>query len=243
MYIGLNVKYLLFLSDINNCLIFSTDFLNYFNVFLVQTCFIKPHPLSEVLFHDDTRTDGRTDRHKDVNSPFSKFLVWFQWNLNFLERISKSHQIFTYKFCSADGQTERERDGYYEQNITHLVSHSKCAEHLQNNCEISDILTDSAVGITLLSVRLTCINTRSIGWHKCFAIGKTQFQIPSWTSMIVKLIGIFYVYSTYYVTTTSFLTFPLFYDVNIVMWSNEYCENKDNLGTVFMCELAGTVKP
>jgi len=29
------------------------------------------------LFHADTRTDGRTDKHNVANSPFPKFLVWF----------------------------------------------------------------------------------------------------------------------------------------------------------------------
>jgi hypothetical protein len=82
----------------------------------------------------------------------------------FLKRISKSNQIFSYKFFSPDGQTERER----ERRTLRIEYQTfgkplKCAEHLQNNCEISDLLTDSAVGITLLSVRLTCINTRSIG--------------------------------------------------------------------------------
>jgi len=29
------------------------------------------------FFHADTQTDGRTDRHKDANSPFSQFFVRF----------------------------------------------------------------------------------------------------------------------------------------------------------------------
>ena len=61
------------------------------------------------------------------------------------------------------GGRDRERDGYYEANFTVFARHYKCAAHLQKNCEISGLLTDSAADITLLSVRSTQLHTRSIG--------------------------------------------------------------------------------
>jgi len=33
--------------------------------------------VAKELFYADTGTDGRTDRHKVANSPFSQFLFWF----------------------------------------------------------------------------------------------------------------------------------------------------------------------
>jgi hypothetical protein len=52
MYIGLNVKYLLF-----------------------QKCFVKTHPVAEDLFHAEAQTEGRTEKDNDVNSPLFQFLV------------------------------------------------------------------------------------------------------------------------------------------------------------------------
>jgi len=69
MYIGLYIKYFLFLSDFNNYGIFSTDLGK-----IIQTRFIKIHPVAEHLFHAETQTDGRTDRKNDANSPFSQFI-------------------------------------------------------------------------------------------------------------------------------------------------------------------------
>jgi len=31
--------------------------------------------VADDLFHDETKTDGRTDRHNDASSPFSQFFV------------------------------------------------------------------------------------------------------------------------------------------------------------------------
>jgi hypothetical protein len=31
-------------------------------------------PVAEELFHTDTQTEGKTDRHKDANYPFSRFV-------------------------------------------------------------------------------------------------------------------------------------------------------------------------
>jgi hypothetical protein len=62
MYIGLHVKYLLFLPDFNETLIFSTVFEKY----------------SKIKFHDPVaaelfRADRRKDRHDKANSRFSQF--------------------------------------------------------------------------------------------------------------------------------------------------------------------------
>jgi len=72
IYMGLNVKNLLFLSHFNNCSNFQTDFRK-----LRQTNFIKTHSVAEELFHVDTQTDERKDDHNDVNNLFSKALVRF----------------------------------------------------------------------------------------------------------------------------------------------------------------------
>jgi len=64
---GLNVKYLLFLSDFNNCLLFSTNISK-----TTSNKFNKTHPMPEEFFHADTEIDGRTDRQNDANSLFSQ---------------------------------------------------------------------------------------------------------------------------------------------------------------------------
>jgi hypothetical protein len=72
MYIGLHVKYPLFLSDFNETWIFSTLSKN------IQILNVmKMNPVGAGLFHADGRTqrekDGRTDRHDEANSRFSQF--------------------------------------------------------------------------------------------------------------------------------------------------------------------------
>jgi hypothetical protein len=37
--------------------------------------FHKTHPVTEDLFHAEAKTEGRTDKDNDVNSPLSQFLV------------------------------------------------------------------------------------------------------------------------------------------------------------------------
>jgi hypothetical protein len=65
LYIGLRVKYVLFLSDFNETLIFdrfseSTQILNFMNI----------RPVEAELFHSDKRTGGK--RH-EVSSRFLQF--------------------------------------------------------------------------------------------------------------------------------------------------------------------------
>ena len=53
MYIGLHVKYPLFLPDFNETLIFLTEFRKNTRI----SNFIKIHPVRAELFHADGRTD------------------------------------------------------------------------------------------------------------------------------------------------------------------------------------------
>ena len=52
-YIGPYVHYRLFLSDLNNCWIFSA----YLGI-LFETKFMETRPVAEDLFHADTQTEG-----------------------------------------------------------------------------------------------------------------------------------------------------------------------------------------
>jgi len=69
MYIGLRVKYPLFLSDFNKTWIFSADFRKNTQI----SNFMKIRRVGAELFRADGRTDGQTDRHDEANSRFSKF--------------------------------------------------------------------------------------------------------------------------------------------------------------------------
>ena len=65
-YIGLHVKYALFLSHFNETGIFSIDFGKTFKYEISR----KSVPLERKYC---MRTDGRTDRHDEANSRFSQF--------------------------------------------------------------------------------------------------------------------------------------------------------------------------
>jgi len=64
--------------------------------------------------------------------------------------------------------TDREGDEKYEYNFTLSICQYKCAAHLQNSCEISGFPAEIVIDVTLLGVRTTQINMRSIGRHKCY---------------------------------------------------------------------------
>jgi len=61
--IGLHVKCPLFLSDLNETLIFSTDFRKILQI----SNFMKIRPVGAELFH----ADRQTDRHDEANSHLS----------------------------------------------------------------------------------------------------------------------------------------------------------------------------
>jgi hypothetical protein len=64
MYVGLHVTYSLFLSDLNDTSVVSTDFRK-----ILISDFMKIRPVGSDLFH----TDRRMDRHDEGNSRFSRF--------------------------------------------------------------------------------------------------------------------------------------------------------------------------
>jgi hypothetical protein len=71
MYIGLHVKYTLFLSDFNYTWIFSIDFQKSSTV---KFHFKKIRPVGAELFHEDGPTDGRADKRTDM----TKLIVAFR---------------------------------------------------------------------------------------------------------------------------------------------------------------------
>jgi hypothetical protein len=57
-------KVILFLSELNNFIIFPIDLRN-----RIQTSLIKTYPVAEELLHAHTQADGQTDRINFVNNP------------------------------------------------------------------------------------------------------------------------------------------------------------------------------
>jgi hypothetical protein len=68
MYIGLDVKYLLFFSDFNETLTSSTDFRK-----LLKSHFMKISPVGVKLFHAGGYTYRRTDRHDKADGSYLQF--------------------------------------------------------------------------------------------------------------------------------------------------------------------------
>jgi hypothetical protein len=69
MYIGLQVKYPLFLSDFNETWIFFDRFSKNPQI----SSFVKIRPVGAELFLAEGRIDIWTDRHDEDNSSFSQF--------------------------------------------------------------------------------------------------------------------------------------------------------------------------
>jgi len=73
-YIGLNVKYMLFLCDFNDTSLFLKDIRGIFELKLITFC-----PVGAGLLHAYGRTDGQPDRwknqHDEPNSRFSQILL------------------------------------------------------------------------------------------------------------------------------------------------------------------------
>jgi hypothetical protein len=71
MYVSLDVKYPLFLSDFNETWIFPDKFSKNNKI----QNLMKIRPVGAELFHADGRTDRQTytDRHDEANSRFSQF--------------------------------------------------------------------------------------------------------------------------------------------------------------------------
>jgi hypothetical protein len=61
-------------STCNSCqILMKLEFLDRFSRSIQESNFMKIRPVGAELFHADERTDGRTDRHDEVNSCFSQF--------------------------------------------------------------------------------------------------------------------------------------------------------------------------
>jgi hypothetical protein len=70
IYIGLQVKYRLFLSDFNE----TQNFIDRFWKNTPISNFMKIRPVGAESFLADGRTDGRADRHDEANGRLSQFL-------------------------------------------------------------------------------------------------------------------------------------------------------------------------
>jgi len=69
-YIGLHVKYPLFLSDFNEIWIFSRDFRKILK-YQISWKSVQQEPSCSIRM--DKRKDGKTDRHDEANSLCSQF--------------------------------------------------------------------------------------------------------------------------------------------------------------------------
>jgi len=91
MYICPYVQYLLFLTDFNNCWIFSAYLDN-----KIKSNFMKTRPVVEEVFHAEHKlTDAQTDSNNDANCRFSlfckhacKYLMHF---VNWLKKFKNLH--------------------------------------------------------------------------------------------------------------------------------------------------------
>jgi hypothetical protein len=108
-------------------------------------------------------------------------------------------------------------------------------------CDISVLLTHSGDDITLLFVRSTQLLTWSFSRHKCFTSTNHNFKYHSesqsfWISL--RLVCNIH----YYVTTTAFLTLPVYHQLKNAQWADEYSVRKINPDIHLMWELHETVE-
>jgi hypothetical protein len=169
----------------------------------------------------ETQTDGRTDRHNSSNSPFSQIFVRFWWNMYFLDIFSKAQRTFFYKFLVR-------KDRLRGTEITNRISNF-CARPITNALHMYRRPAKFLAFLqTVQSISLYCLSGQH-GYTRCalegtnaFSNGKSQLQITRWNSITLNLTATEHVYTSYYVTNTSFLTLPIHYEVIIAQWTDEY---------------------
>jgi hypothetical protein len=158
--------------------------------------------------------------------------------MNFLERFSKYPQTFPDKFFIAERQPDR---GMYMMNITvelrNYGSPPRMCLKCREVCEMPGFFKRRAADITLLYIRLKQLYTRSIGLFKGFEFGMSQFQLPSWRSVIQKFDNIHFC-----VFTTFFLTLPVYYKLQNAEWFDENIVHNIDPAIHFKRELRVTVK-
>ena len=98
MYLGLYVKYSLFLSRFNKTWIFSTDFRKICNKFSW-----KSFQLDLSFFHCDRQLDGRTGRQRNMARPIVAFRNFSNIKISFLFHVTHIATLFKSLFISLLG--------------------------------------------------------------------------------------------------------------------------------------------
>jgi hypothetical protein len=89
------------------------------------------------------------------------------------------------------------------------------------------------------------VNTATYAVHwltQMIWVQKVHISNTTLNSITLNFIAALSGYTSYYVITTVFLTFPIFYKLKNAQWSDEYSVYKINPDIHFMCELHVTVK-
>jgi len=94
----------------------------------------------------------------------------------------------------------------WQPKYTIFIRYFKCISNREKVCEMSVFFKRRECGITLVYIQWKLQNTRSIGWHKQFALGNYQFHLSRWRSIIHNLTVALSDNNHFYVTTTPFLT-------------------------------------
>jgi hypothetical protein len=184
-------------------------------------------------------TDGRTDRHKVSYIPLSQFFVRFQWNMKFLKRFSKIHQNFS---IGSLVQRNRQREGQtlwieiknFGTPINALVIYIRPAKSLailQRVVQVSYYFLSGQHSYTCS--RLGDINALS---SECPSFNtKFSSNIKNHTEALSGN-------TSFYITTTAFLTITIYYKLQNALWTDEYCVHKMNPDIHLMCEMHAIVK-